>query len=293
MIIQSLSVVVPAKRCINDCKFCVSKMGCNTYKDQLDSNMPFYDLYQKEYLKRLEFARDNGCNTVMLTGDAEPQQNRTFLEKFGTLNSMLEKPFRWIEMQTTGTMLDDKYLRFLRNHVGVSTISLSLSSFDNIHNQNITGMKTPIDIVHLCDEIKRYDFNLRLSLNMTKYFDNENMETNKVLDSLLSTSKSLGADQVTFRKMYVSGNDTEQDKWLSEYAIGFERVTQMEQYIKHIGTPLSVLEFGAIKYDINGMSVVLDNDCMSEDVKEGYKYLILRPDCKLYSRWDTTASLIF
>ena len=33
---QSLSVVVPNKRCINDCAFCVSKMSANTYKNQMD-----------------------------------------------------------------------------------------------------------------------------------------------------------------------------------------------------------------------------------------------------------------
>ena len=137
MNIQSLSVVVPSAKCINDCAFCVSKMHKEEYKNQLDSNKPFYDLYQKDYLKRLEFARDNGCNTVMLTGNSEPQQNRPFLEKFGLLNEQLDKPFRWIEIQTTGVLLDDGYLRFLRNHVGVSTISISLSSFDGEENAKI------------------------------------------------------------------------------------------------------------------------------------------------------------
>ena len=32
-------------------------------------------------------------------------------------------------MQTTGVLLDQNYLRFLRNYVGVSLISLSISSF--------------------------------------------------------------------------------------------------------------------------------------------------------------------
>lgn len=120
MKIQSLSVVVPNNKCINNCKFCVSKMHANDVKDQLNENLPFFDLYMNDYIKRLEFARDNGCNTVMLTGNSEPQQNRKFLSYFGMFMKMMNRPFRWVEMQTTGVLLDDPYLRFLRNHVGVN-----------------------------------------------------------------------------------------------------------------------------------------------------------------------------
>lgn len=286
MRIQSLSIVVPAKRCINDCKFCVAKMGNDEYKNQLDSNKPFYDLYQEDYLKRLEFARDNGCNTVMLTGDAEPQQNRNFLEKFGTLNKMLDKPFRCIEMQTTGTLLDSSYLRFLRNHVGVTTISISLSSFDSDKNAEIIGMHNKVDVPFLCSEIKRYDFNLRLSLNMTNAYSNYSIE------EILKKCKELGADQVTFRAMYSNGENTEQGKWLKEHS--YNDIDKIKDYIIENGRPLEKLEYGATKYDILGMSVVLDDDCMATDTnKEVVKYLILRPDCKLYSKWDTPASLIF
>ena len=89
MKIQSLSVVVPNKKCINDCQFCVSKMHTDQYKNQMDDNLPFFDLYLKDYLERLEFARHNGCNTVMLTGNSEPQQNRKFLTYFGMFMQMM------------------------------------------------------------------------------------------------------------------------------------------------------------------------------------------------------------
>lgn len=288
MKIQSLSVVVPTKRCINNCKFCVSQMRDETYPNHFDHNKPFYDLYQKDYMKRLEFARDNGCNTVMLTGNGEPQQNRAFLETFGTLNSMMERPFRWIEMQTTGTLLGDSYLRFLRNHVGVSTISLSLSSFINEENAEICQMKIPVDIKKLCHDIKRYDFNLRLSLNMTKAVE--------ILapDLLFSYVKEgLKADQITFRVLYMSEFNTPQDKWISKNSASEGYVQRIRDYIKALGTPLGILEFGATKYSVNGMSIVLDDDCMAQQVKDEYKYLILRPNCKLYSKWDDVASLIF
>lgn len=276
-------------RCINNCKFCVAQMVDEPYKNQLDCNLPFYDLYQRDYLKRLEFARDNGCNTVMLTGNAEPQQNRAFLETFGTLNNQLAKPFRWIEMQTTGTLLDDGYLRFLRNHVGVSTISISLSSFDSKANSEICGMKRPVDLGFLCGEIKRYDFNLRLSVNLTDEFESLTPE-----EIFHHCGEILHADQVTFRVLYRSEEDTEQDRWIGAHALSDGCLESIQSYIAEHGSPLEHLEYGALKYSVRGMSTVLDDDCMSKSTdRQEFKYLILRPNCKLYSKWDDPASLIF
>lgn len=287
MKIQSLSIVVPNKQCINDCKFCVSKMHTEDYKNQLNHNLPFYDLYLKDYLKRLEFARDNGCNSLMLTGNSEPQQNRQFLMTFGLLNQMLEKPFRNIEMQTTGTLLDRNYLRFLRNHVGVNVISLSLSSFDNDDNAQIIGMKNIVDIKQLCKDIKEYDFTLRLSLNLTKYFDN--ITVKEIFDIALS----LGANQITFRKMYQSNLDTIQDRWLEQNKINDSVFNDIQNYIETNGRFLDLLETGVKRYSVQEMSTVLDDDCMSTEAKSSLKYLILREDCKLYTKWDDKGSLLF
>lgn len=290
MKIQSLSVAVPAPRCVNNCAFCVSQMHADRYPNMLDGNLPFYDLYQKDYLQRLEFARDNGCNTIMLTGDVEPQQNRSFLEKFGTINNMLQKPFRWIEMQTTGVLLDESYLRFLRNHVRVSTISISRSAFDDDLNAYYCGMKLAlqVNLAKLCALIKKYDFNLRLSLNLTDAFDE--MPVNDIMWYVKDTLK---ADQVTFRRLYASGTDSPQDQWIAKHAASDKLHLQIREYIQMNGRPLERLEFGAIKYSVDGLSTVFDEDCMSQAVKEELKYIILRPNCKLYSHWDDPASLIF
>ena len=72
----------------------------------------------------------------------------------------------------------------------------------------------------------------------------------------------------------------------------------MSNYVMLHGSPLGILPYGAIKYSLHGMAVVVDNDCMAKGKlpdaeKDAYKYLILQPDCKLYSQWDDPASLIF
>lgn len=264
------------------------------YKNTMDENLPFFDLYQRDYIKRLEFARDNGCNTVMLTGNSEPQQNRSFLQAFGTMNNNLSKPFRWIEMQTTGVLLDESYLRFLRNHVGVSTISVSLSAFDDDINAEYNGTlpQLKVNLRKLCALIKKYDFNLRLSVNMTDYFTGRSPE-----EILTYARQELLADQVTFRVLYTSTDDvnaqTPQDKWILEHGASPETLDAIKKYVTEKGRALEILEFGAVKYSVMGMSTVIDDDCMSTVPKESLKYVILQPNCKLYSKWDDPASLIF
>lgn len=293
MKIQSLSVVVPNAKCVNNCAFCVSKMHCDVYKNQMDDNLPFFDLYMADYIKRLEFARDNGCNTVMLTGNSEPQQNRKFLTYFGMFMKLMQHPFRWIEMQTTGTLIDQNYLRFLRNHVGVNLISLSVSSLDDQMNNAIIG--TPkngkIDLRWLCSEIKRYDFGLRLSLNLT----NEFRQFDILPQNLFKRCKELGADQVTLRILYTSGTGTPQDKWIDANGLKDPHVRMIRDYVTANGRVLGVLPHGAVKYSLDGLCIVIDSDCMDTAEKTGddYKYLILQPDCKLYSLWDDPASLVF
>ena len=293
MIIQSLSIAVPAG-CTNNCSFCVAHMHREDYCNQIEKNKRFTELYTKDYKKRLLFARDNGCNTVMLTGNGEPLLNQNFLEKFALWNESLPSPFRWIEIQTSGTLLNDEYLRFLRNTVGANTISLSLSSmFDSKKNAeyNRTKKGLEVDIDKLCAEIKRYDFNLRLSLNMTDVYNEVTPE------EIFLRAKQLRADQVTFRKLYTSSEnpDTPENKWIKEHKCSDEKFKEIEDYIKKNGKTLEVLPFGAIKYAIFELGVVVDYDCMSTEVKDNgtVKYLVLRENCKLYSRWDEKGSLIF
>jgi hypothetical protein len=292
MKIQSLSVVVPGKKCINDCLCCVSKMNADDkrYKNQLEENLAFYDLYLNDYIKRLEFCRDNGCNTLMLTGNIEPQQNKRFLVDFGIMMRLMRNPFRNIEMQTTGMLIDNTMLRLLRNHVGVNTISLSLFSLDDEENQLCRGgsrtERINVPIFELCREVKLYDFNLRLSINLTKYFDDY------PLDRLFGHCNQYGADQITLRKLYDAGDGSPQSKWVQENSIDKGAYSELCRYVS-AAPVLRQLEYGQTAHEIMGMSVVLDDDCMAKGDNTDFKYLIIRPNGKLYSSWDDPAGLIF
>lgn len=290
MVIQSLSIAVPAG-CPNKCKFCVAQMHEETYSNQIEKNLRFRDLYKRDYHDRLAFARDNGCNSLMFTGNGEALMNKRFMEEVADLNESLDKPFRNLELQTSGVTLDDETLRWLRNTVKVSTISLSLSSIwsddvNQAYNQTPDALK--VNIEELCKEIKRYDFNLRLSLNMTDEYNGA------WPGDIFERAKELGADQVTFRKLYLSGTDTPQDLWIKEHAVEEKFWRLLTSCVQDAGRKLERLPFGAMRYSVDQMSTVIDDDCMStEGGKDEIKYLVLRPNCKLYTQWDDKGSLLF
>ncbi len=293
---QSLSICVPGKRCINRCKFCVSCMHTDNYKNQMDGNLPFYDLYFEDYVKRMIFAKENDANIMMITGDIEPLQNRYFLQTLALINSYVLpqrgcSAFNWIEIQTSAVGFDRPYARFLRNTVGVSVLSLSLSSLDSEKNAEIVGMprKMHVNISEVCAIAKEYDFTLRLSLNMSKEMLRSTREScyDTMCQEIFLRAKNLGADQVTFRKFYTDG-DNEQSRWIKDNEVDEKFFQILRHYVKCEGRLIGKLPYGYDQYSVNGISVVIDEDCMNEgkNQKETSKYFVLRPDCKLYDGWN-------
>jgi hypothetical protein len=104
-----------------------------------------------------------------------------------------------------------------------------------------------------------------------------------------NTCKDLGADQITLRKLYDADDGGPQSEWVQKNRIDD---SNLREYVSR--TPkLRQLEYGQTAHSINGMSVVFDDDCMAKGDNADFKYLIIRPDGKLYSSWDDPASLIF
>jgi hypothetical protein len=245
----------------------------------------------------MQFAKNKGCETIILTGDSEPQQNWKFLQLFGIFNQMLKDPYKKIELQTTGVLLDDAYLYFLRHHVGVTTIALSSANiFDQERSFEIqeTPIKAQFDFNNLCSRVKTYRFNLRLCLNMTSTYKIGRFGSMYPYpEDYFNKVKELGGNQVTFRKLYTSDQNTDQDRWIKNNEFPEPFLKDIIEYIKNNGKLLRVLDYGQLCYSVDGISTVVDDDCMSQTPKKDLKYLILRPDCKLYSQWDDKGSLIF
>jgi len=293
MDLRSLSIAVPTKGCgqngkgcLNACKFCVSSMDENVYPNLIES----YDIiHERDYLNRIEFCLERNFEALILTGTGEPLLNMNFMNKVAYWNKVTRKPFRWIEIQTSGITLNDEKLKFLRHILGVTTISLSLSNmFDSGINAetNQTPENLRFFIEDLCAKIKENGFNLRLSLNMWKCYDGVHPEV------IFKRAKDLGANQITFRMLYTSGqDDLPQNKWIKDNLYRDKDI--LDSYITSQGTKLETVSFGATRYDINGISTLLDQDCMVTHPVNDVRYLVLRPDCHLYTRWNTPGSILF
>lgn len=285
MNIQSLSIVVPTGKCWNHCAFCVSHMHHEDYGTCiLHNNRPI----PRSYLDRIEFVRDEGCNSMILTGTAEPQQNLKFIFNLLACNKQLRKPFYNITIQTTGSNLHFEDIRDLAN-AGVTTLALSISSFINKNNWNI--IHTPekartMTLIELIEAAKVFNMNVRACFNLTDEFNRINPR------DYFSWCAVQQVNQATFRKIYADGNGPEAE-WVRKHEFPQEKFDAIGEYIRNNGTPITRLPYGFIQYSVHGISTVIDDNCMSKDNIDEMKYAILRTNGHLYSRWDNTGSLIF
>ena len=286
MEVQSLSIVIPAK-CPNRCPFCVSHMNKENKKFKRPAKKHMDCL---RISKRMEFARDNDTNTLMITSTGEALENVYGIIDVLDINRKLSNPFRWIELQTSGVGL----LEAIEDHgewfEDISTISLSVVDiFDRHNNADIMVMPNgrEIDVEFVVKVLKAKGYNVRLSINLTDIYND--VYVINIFEKLVE----MGVDQVTFRKLYKSGEETKQDKWIDENAADETTLKSIINYVKHNGNELERLPFGAMKYSVHGISTVVDDDCMAKEMKNVLKYMIIREDGKLYTKWDDKGSLIF
>ncbi len=282
MKIQSLSIVVPTGKCWNHCKFCVSRMHQEEYgKNILSSSIP------QAYLNRVKYVSEEGCNSMILTGTAEPQQNLPFIYELLEANSTFSKPFYNIQIQTTGSGLTQNDLQKLAN-LGLTTLALSINSFDDEKHWEIceTPENKRVSIYSLINYAKELGLNIRACINLTSEFNGKSPK------EFFDWALDQGIQQLTFRKIYEDG-ENEESSWIKEHQFNENEFEAIGDYIKNTGTPIVRLPFGFVQYSVSGISTVIDDNCMSKENIDELKYAILRPNGHLYSRWDDTGSLIF
>jgi hypothetical protein len=313
MNIQTLSIVVPTKGCVNNCKFCVSRMHENLYENRFD---------EFQMKKRIKWAVMNGINTCIITGTGEPFQNYHFLGRLADIFKEMGHPFPNVEFQTTGVMLTDKtecakwqtkhkdgttvegpgyyyHNIIILKELGVNTISLSISDVHDEKNIEITGIpeKLQFNLKEHCKFILDNGFNLRISLNLLDTYEYVTPE------DIILRCKVLGANQITFRRMYCPKKGyTPQSDWVKEHSCSEKKIKEIKEYIQGKavnghqdgnGRLLYQLPFGAFVYSVHDMSVVMDDNCMGKEEYLSLKFVVLRENGKLYSQWDDEGSLIF
>lgn len=286
MKVQSFSIDVPAD-CPNACEFCVSRMRKYEYKDRMSA---YDEDAQNDFIKRMEYAQRMGADSVIFTGAGEPLDNRGYIELFYQLDKMASIHCLRREIQSSGAGLKEDYGAKFLKRMGIDTFSLSLSSLESGENKQYNrpcSERFAIDIGETCADILENNMNLRLSLNMTDHFHKMSPE------KILQRCSEYGASQVTFRVLYAGDKDTTQKDWIIKHGCNKEHLDEIKKYVVKFGRKLHKLSFGSTVYAINDMSVVVDEDCMAGKISTVLKYLILRPDCHLYSHWDEKGSLIY
>ena len=118
-------------------------------------------------------------------------------------------------------------------------------------------------------------------------------EAEDKIEQFFDDSKNMyHADQLTFRKLYSSDHCTSQGKWIDDHYFSISAAHALKVALEKFDI-IGKTMYGANIRDCNGMSTIYDDDCMGKNpTTDVMKYLILRPNCKLYSSWDTPASLV-
>ena len=271
--IGSLQITVPAG-CMNDCGFCVYKQHATEFRTDWISN---HEKWHREVERRLRYAADR-VEAVMITSHGEPILNMTYIEDILDILNRITPWLSHVELQTSGVGLTEEKLdRFYE--MGVRVISLSIPALDC--HEVLRIMRVPsrynYDPIGLSKRIQSKGFALRLSLAMTNWFDQF------TLDEILNQLKSIWKpDQVSFKKL--RGADGFASKRYNDFA---------QEFANRKHTRLELLPMGVWKYESQGMGIVWNDDCMISREQQSPRYLILQPDARLYTRWDTKASVIF
>lgn len=268
--ISSLQISVPLKGCINDCKSCIAKISgdSNLYMDTSKS-----EGFDERYLDKLKQVKEQGCKSIVITSDkGEPMQNKLFMEKIGKFNKQLNNWFN-MEIQTTGVLLDDSNLSFLKNNVGVNIISVSVFDiFDDNNNLNIIGVKEKMrfNLKEVCQKIKKHGFTLRLSINLINVYDKHS------IDELFEKIQELNPDQVTLKNLWHTDEENAINKWIKTNKASSNIIQKISEYIESKGGN----KVSDYRYVFNGRSIWMVDNCMLGN------YLIIRPDARLYRSWD-------
>ncbi|MGY5879890.1 MAG: radical SAM protein [Candidatus Thorarchaeota archaeon] len=272
--IGSLQITVPAG-CMNNCGFCIYRQHATTFKTYWKSD---FQRWSSEVEMKLQYASSR-VDTVMITSQGEPTLNMQYIEDVLNIVHRIAPNLAHIEIQTSGVGLTEEKLDFLYRS-GVRVISLSVPALDPDKITEIMEIPTRFkhDPIELSRMIQSQGFILRLSIAMTKWFDNFSLT-----DIMYQLKENWKPDQVSFKKLY--GAD---DSASENYGMFLTEFKANPDF-----SCLELLSHGVWKYDVGGFAVVWNDDCMITKEQETPRYLILQPDAKLYTRWDTKASVIF
>lgn len=281
--IKSLSISVPAAGCVNDCKFCVSKM-----KDDWKCFGTTDEYLTEEAIRNaINAGIKAGIKSVIITGTVEPLQNMKIVQRICKVFREIDPADVSLEIQTSlcyGAMTTP-YIKKL-NDWGVDVVAVSIASFNDETNYKIMGI--PVSRWHSIydafDYINCTDMTLRVCINVSDMTFSKRMFYfgDTLEEQILEEIQSLGANQITIRRLYNDGSDTPQAKWIKEHELSEDFWSGFKNTLSEICVPVNSIDWLLDGYK----HIRIDEDCMGK--QDESRYWVLRPDGKIYLGWDAT-----
>ena len=271
---QNLAISIPPgdKLCDKNCEYCVSRMTgyLKVNRALIGRNLP----------KVRELARVGQVTSVLLTGKGEPTLNEQDL--FWMMSMFADLP---LELQTNGLKLhkDFKLLEALARS-GLNTLAVSIDSLAQF-----------VNYYEMLARSKEIGLLTRATINITSKLPRDiNFEW------LVGLCQESYVDQLLLRNIVIPNNvpsDSPTAKWIQEnvdQSVYPRLQDELRRACEKDGMMLRRLNFGAIVYDYQGISVTYSDYCV-QDANDGkdIRSLIFMEDGHCYTSWNSMASVLF
>jgi hypothetical protein len=292
MNIHSMSISIPAGHglplCNAACPFCISRLTGKAEKWNTGILQ-----WTAKFKNACSFCRNNGVNTLLITGKGEP-----FINIRDSLSACLiaREYFSIIEIQTNGSLCTEENLINLLNK-GLTTLAISISHPDPEENSRLINLKEVVDYKKISGIANSLGLIVRVSFNLSRVWDYKNKKIIDWVKEILNDG-SVKADQYTFRIIDVPPvaeikDYTKIAGWIRKNKLNDKELDKINRYVQDNGIFIRKLNWGASIYDVNGFSVAIV-DCLQKPTgnDDDIRSVIFMPNAHVYSSWELKGSIL-
>ena len=266
----NLSISIPNYGCKKNCPYCISKMTGYVKKD--------LRLFHRNLNKVKSIAKQAEVSSISFTSKGEVLGSTESMKVFSEIASTFTDEFA-CEIQTNGDHLTEDIVNFLY-HAGIDTIAISIDKFDDIDR-----------LKPIFDSINSYGLTIRLTVNLLP------STYNHYPVDYFQKCKDYNIQQISFRTIttpnFSEVVDTKVGKkaynWIKEN-VSQERtrlfIESYASYIKEHGREIRRLPYGAVLYNVEGVSTTHFEYCIQdENGTDDIRSLIYYEDGHLATTW--------
>lgn len=196
--VNSMQLVTPAKKCIYDCPFCISKghKHDNKFVNNYEKNFQLWRENLKEILRN-----NNSIKVVVITGSNEPMQDQKCINDMIDIVRNVRNDIK-IEIQTRNYNDENVLKRF-------DIVAYSISKYD------------------LLEKVKLINENNRYTIILTDSFKEKRLKD--ILDKI-----SDKVQQVTFKVLqYTDDKESEVNTWIKNHKLSENDLNRLLNDIKN------------------------------------------------------------